>query len=283
MCIVEYVRNVMKDFKYALFLVADSETNNKGDVGDKYSHGEVIPYETELMSCVKSWRTFAGDYRDIPIYIFCPTKTGISNHTLDEISKYDCKYIHHYLPEVEDFQCGYWNVPLSGCYYEKHIKEDIIIHIDLDMSVIKNLPDDLFTLQDNMKAKLGINEHKPTDRYPDFQGKKYPFETNTGFIVSRRDSNFYCEWYNRLKMLTKTLDINDQMYSIYEERVLDIMYFDEKYPVEFIEKYQVNGDVSEYTGQEISGLCFFHGHSNMKERNDKYLKIYTKMLLKWLK
>ena len=283
MCILEYVRIVMKDFSHALFLVADNETNNKGDIGNKYSYGEVIPYETELISCVHSWRTLAGNYKDIPIYIFCPTKIGISKYTQDVISKYNCTYIHQYLPEVEDFNCGYWNVPLSGSYYEKYIKEDIIIHIDLDMSVIKNIPSSLFKLQDNVKAKLGINEYNPTARYPEFTGTIYPFETNTGFIVSRNDSNFYSEWYDRLKILTDTLSIDDPMYSIYEERVLDIMYFDEGYPIDFIKNYQVNGDVSGYTNQEILDLCFFHGHSNMKERNEKNLHLYTKRLLKCLR
>jgi hypothetical protein len=271
----------MNNFKYALFLVADNQDDNKGDIANKYCHGAVLPYETELLCCIKSWRNNGGRFANIPIYVVCPTQKGISPQTVNKMTQMGAQYFHEYKPETDNYKCGYWNVPLAGKMLEHtdFIKENIIIHIDLDMTLMKTPSEELFSVCQNSLAKIGINEHPPTARYPDFDGKIYPHEANTGFIVSWRYGGFYTAWYDRLQALTKEIDqTNPEWYSIYEERVIDMMYFDEDFAVEFIEKYQVNGDVSEYTDEEIMNLFFFHGHANMKERNEQYWSTYLRRM-----
>ena len=271
----------MKDFSRALFLVADNQEDNKGDVGDKYCHGAVLPYETELLCCIKAWRQNGGKFAKIPIYVVCPTLKGISKETVKKITDLGAFYWHEYKPETDFYKCGYWNVPLAGMMLEKanFCKEQILIHIDLDMMLMKAPTDNLLSVCQTSMATIGINEHRPTARYPDFDGKIYPHEANTGFIVSWAGDKFYTKWYKRLADLTKLLDQqNPPEYSIYEERVIDLMHFEEGIYMEFVEKYQVNGDVSEYTDEEIMNLYFFHGHANMKERNQKYWSIYLRRL-----
>lgn len=268
----------MKDFSRALFLVADNQNNNKGDVAGKYGHGVTLPYESELFDCVRSWRLRGGKFSDIPIYVFCPTLEGISKETQNRIEQLGCTYIHRFLSETEYFTCGYWNVPISGKYLESMIDEDIIIHMDLDMILIQTPNEHLLTPSHNVSARVAVNEHKPTDRYPDFNGEKYPHESNTGFIVSWRDRGFYSDWWDALVRFESNgmFSKDDPEYSIWEERVVDVMYFIYGYPLEFIDKFQVNGDVSNYTDDEIMNLFFFHGHYNMKERNEVYWKTYIK-------
>jgi hypothetical protein len=274
--------NAMKDFSRALFLVADNQNDNKGDVGDKYCHGAVLPYETELLCCIKSWRQNGGQFANIPIYVVCPTLKGISPTTINKIRMMGAQYFHEYRAETDSYKCGYWNVPLVGRMLEKtpFIKENIIIHIDLDMTLMKAPTRELLTPSKENLAKIGVNEHRPTARYPDFKGKIYAWEANTGFIVSWRYGQFYQSWYERLQMLTKVLDQkNPEEYSIYEERVIDIMYFEESFQVEFEAFFQVNGDVSKNTDEEILNMTFFHGHANMKERNQKYWATYLRRMV----
>jgi hypothetical protein len=271
----------MRDFSRALFLVADNQDDNKGDVGGKYCHGAVLPYETELLCCIKSWRQNGGQFANIPIYVVCPTKKGISPATVQKVRQLGAQYFHDYRPETDTYKCGYWNVPLAGKVVEKtpFIKENILIHIDLDMTLMKTPTKELLTPSEKTLAKIGVNEHRPTARYPDFQGKQYPLEANTGFIVSWRYSGFYEAWYDRLKTLTAEIDkTNPPEYSIYEERVIDIMHFDEGFAVEFESNFQVNGDVSENTDEEIMNMTFFHGHANMKERNAQYWSTYLRRM-----
>lgn len=269
----------MNDFSRALLLVADNQDDNKGDIADKYCHGAVIPYETELLCCIKSWRQNGGAYANIPIYVVCPTQKGISPSTIQKVKQLGAHYFHDYRPETDTYKCGYWNVPLVGKVVEKtdFIKEDILIHIDLDMTLMKAPSRDLLTPSKDVMAKIGINEHRPTARYPDFKGKIFPWEANTGFIVSWRYGGFYEAWYERLKLLTEELDkTNPPEYSIYEERVVDLMYFEEGIPLQYEAFFQVNGDVSENTDEEILNMTFFHGHANMKERNAQYWSTYLR-------
>ena len=271
----------MKRFSRALFLVADNQEYNKGDVGGKYCHGAVLPYETELLCCVKSWRLNGGQFAKIPIYVVCPTQKGISLSTINKLRALGVKYFHEYKAETDTYKCGYWNVPLAGRMLEKtpFIKENIIIHIDLDMTLMKAPTRELLTPDESKIAKIGINEHRPTARYPEFKGKIFAWEANTGFIVSWRYGDFYQKCYERLQEMTKLLHQQlPEEYSIYEERVVDIMYFEENIPLEFEAFFQVNGDVSENTDEEIMDMVFFHGHANMKERNQKYWSIYLRRL-----
>ncbi len=189
-----------------------------------------------------------------------------------------CIYIHKHLPETDDFTCGYWNVPISGAYMEGIIMEDIIIHIDLDMILIREPTEEQLTPCQTSNAVVGINEHRPTAMYPDFMGKRYEHEANTGFILSWRKCGFYKDWWQKLRNMENKGIFNkeDPEYSIWEERVVDLMYFEDNYPILFTKNYQVNGDVSNFSDEEILDILFFHGHKNMEQRNEKLWRTYLK-------
>lgn len=268
----------MKDM--AIITVIESSQNNRGDINNKYGLNNVsLNYEAEAILCFEAWRTRAGKLADIPIYCICPTRNVPSRETIQAITDLGVTYIEHFMPETDTYISGYWNVPLACSYLEKILSHDFLIHIDLDMYLIKEPKESLFSCHHTKLAKLAINEHRPTNQ-PGISIKPiYNFEINTGFICSWREAGFYKKWYERLKRKTLKLDYNDPAYSIWEERICDVMYFEEDAQFEFFnEPFQINEDVSNYEDDEIKEIIFFHGHCEMTKRNDKYMQIYLKRL-----
>lgn len=265
---------------FVLFLVLDGKENN-GDFNGKYGSGiRGFNYESESIKCVKAWRDKAGWLKDIRIVCFTPTDREISDITLTTLKEYgvDCDYLYS-INRIK-YPCGYWNVPYAGAQFENNrTKEKYIIHIDLDMFLIREIPCEYLIPSQESFAKIAINEHRPTNQ-PNVNFKRiYPFEINTGFIVSKSTDNFYTLWWRHLKNISRELDINDPNYSIWEERICDVMYFDLKYQFDFFDKYQLNSDVSDFTDDEILDIYFLHGHPELEKRNEKYLKNYIKRLL----
>ncbi len=130
----------------ALFTVIENSQTNIG-AGDKWREWDATnppsePLEEEAIKCFDSWRKNAGWYRNIDIYCVCPSKKTISEKTKRELERLDVTYIEKYFPETEEFECGYLNVPLVGAWFEQTYGMNYghTIHIDLDMTVLKELP-----------------------------------------------------------------------------------------------------------------------------------------------
>jgi hypothetical protein len=264
---------------YLLFLVLDGN-ENFGDYNGKYGFGRrSFNYENEAIKCVKSWRENGGWLKDIDIVCFRPSDREICQETLTILRSYDVKCDFTYTIDRENYPCGYWNVPFAGRLLEDMNLTRYIIHIDLDMFLMRELPLDFIFPKEDVFAKIAINEHRPTDQPEVNIEPIYPFEINTGFIVSRTDKYFYSIWWEHLKNKSMTLDPNDPNYSIWEERICDEMYFDMGYRFDFFDKYQLNSDVSDYSDKDMKGLYFLHGHPELKKRNENYLKKYIKKLL----
>src|SRR5690554_1624770 len=113
-------------------------------------------YEDEALLCFESWRKKGGWHKDLPIYAFCPTSNTISADTKRELEKLNVVYVEEYRPETESFASGFWNVPLCCMLFEERLDLDVLIHTDLDMNLIRPLPEALvFSVLDKNDAICG--------------------------------------------------------------------------------------------------------------------------------
>lgn len=149
-------------------------------------------FEQEAIRAFRCWRASGGWLKDIPIYAMCPTGNGICDATKVVFSELNVTYIEEYLPETADFSCGFWNIPLVGQWAENNLREDILIKIDLDMYLIRPLPERLFDL--SLGTVVGRHGPLPFSPYLDRMSKTYPEYAsfyNTGFTISTRESKFF--------------------------------------------------------------------------------------------
>jgi len=260
--------------KIALILVVESSKNNKGDIVDKYDTGRTeMPYEEEAIMCVKMWRSNGGDYADIPIYAININGNPPSSSCQRNLKNQGVTYIERYRPETKTYPCGYYNVPLACRILERELEEDKLIHIDLDMYLLKPPTKELLHVPPGKLCKIAINEWRPTDNL-DEKLTQYPFEIETNFMVSKRMSLFYDTWYRELKEKYNEVkyEYTPKTLSVFEERICDIMYFDNRYPFEFFKEiYQINHE------KMIDRNAFFlHCHLDNPERFNTLLKLYLK-------
>ena len=258
--------------KIALLLVVESSQNNKGDIVNKYDTGRIeLPYEREALLCVKLWRKNGGIYSDVPIYAININNNPPSIKCQKKLKNYGVQYIEQYCPETSLYPCGYYNVPLACKILEQELTEDILIHIDLDMYLLKNPTQNLLKMKDKTLCKIAINEWRPTNNLAE-KLNQYPFEIETNFMISRRTDLFYSTWYAELMRIHDRVKdkYTPQTLSVFEERVCDIMYFDQGYPFEFFkEGYQINHE------KIVNKDAFFlHCHLDNSVRFHNLLKLY---------
>ena len=156
-------------------------------------------FEQEALLAFQCWRTSGGWLKDIPIYAICPTKSGISDRTRAAFDELNVTYIEAYLSETENFSCGFWNIPLVGEWAENNLTEDILIKIDLDMYLIRPLPEELFEL--DAGTVVGRHGPLPFSPYLERMSKlrpEYSSFYNTGFTISKRSSGFFSAQMNAL-------------------------------------------------------------------------------------
>jgi hypothetical protein len=276
----EYVKFAMKGggsmvSDTALLLVVEANENT-GDLINKYGTGRTsLPYEREAIWCIKSWREHAGEYKDIPIYAINVNGNTPSMATQMFFEEYEVRYKQIYHPETRLFPCGYYNVPFGCMILEQDfVEESNLIHIDLDMYVIKSIDQKLFEMSEDCKCKIAVNEWRPTGNFPKGTFDLYPFEIATNFMYSKRESNFYKDWWNKLDNFLINND-GDERYSvreltIFEERICDMMYFNGGYPFCFFEPgYQIN-----HEEQINKDAYFIHCHLDNSNRFKNLVSLY---------
>lgn len=255
--------------EYALITMIESNNKNLNEEkGIVFSEKRL--YEDEAILCFRTWREKGGWLKDIPIYTYCPTKNIISESTKKIFSELNVHYVENYLSETESFTSGFYNVPLCGMNFEKILKEDILIHIDLDMNLIKPLPEKLVN-------SVSLNKFVVIGQYDDESAKEqrkigidWDNPLDTGFIISHRKSGFYDFFYKELMRLDETSgderwkeNCADQPQYFLEEYVIDKAYNEKMFPIVPIQRYQIGegyASVSTFTDEELSGVYFWHEH-----------------------
>ena len=169
--------------------------------------------EKEALKCVYHWRKFGGKYKDIDIYCICITKNTPCKKTIKLLQDQNVQYIEHYLEITETFDCGFYNKVLGCKIIENYTTTDLLIHIDLDMYLIK---------------EPKIPEKNSCLRYDSIQKqfeRKHNLEIfNTCFIVS--EYGFYNLWWDKLQSCIKNyknLDVKDLDFRKIEELSFDLL------------------------------------------------------------
>lgn len=149
--------NILNTKTFALILTVENKNainNQLTTLNNKVP--EARDFEKESINCIKAWRKNGGWLKDIPIYIHCPSG-DISIETKELYNIYKVNFIHHVISEINNFEYGFINVHYSGLYLSSIIKEDILIHIDLDMELLRPLDINFFDpiLKNNYKAIIG--------------------------------------------------------------------------------------------------------------------------------
>lgn len=249
---------------YALIAAVEADnTNLNSQIGIKTIHPRLL--ESESVLCFQSWRKNGGWLKDINIYVYCPTRNKISMETKKKYKGLQVTYIEQYHSETEAFTSGFLNVPFVGMLLERELKEDTFIKVDLDMTLIKPLPKNLF-------VKLSVvcgqyDDHCSKQQRFLGEGKENPFDTS--FIISSRKSKFYKHFYEAVK---RELRSPDQLWLaikkvsgdyFLEEYIMDKMYAQKNISIKPIQKYQIGEwytPISKLTDQELENVYFWHEH-----------------------
>ena len=270
--------------KYALITMIESNENNLNEQNG-IIFCEKRLYEDEAILCFENWRKNGGWLKDIPIYVFCPTKNTISEKTKKRFLELNVNYIEKYLPETEELDSGFWIVPLCGMKLEEELVEDVFIHIDLDMNLIRPLPQELVNY-------VALNDETLVGQYDDESAKEqrkigidWDNPLDTGFIISKRESRFYKFFYENLMKLAKEKgdqrwkdNCNDQPMYFLEEYVIDKAYNEKTYPIAPIKRYQVGegyASVKTFSDDELRNVYFWHEH--ILYEKDYYDKIRERL------
>lgn len=236
-------------------------------------------YEDEAILCFENWRKNGGSLKDIPIYTYCPTQNIISNETKNKLEELNVTYIEKYHEVTQSFSSGFINVPFCGMLLEEELEEDVFIHIDLDMNLIKPINDEL--INDVYKdGHILVGQYDDISKLDQrFLGEDWENPLDTGFIISRRDSGFYKYFYEELMKLHETN--GDKRWKKYcqnvreyflEEYVIDRAYNEKTQPIKTIEYYQVGegyASIDTFPDDKLDNIYFWHEHLYPSSKYDK--------------
>ena len=259
--------------KILLFTMIESDNKNINNNTGNVTTPRL--YEQEAINCFTAWREKAGWLKDIEIICFCPSNNKPSSETIQKLEELKIEYIEQYLPESETMSYGFFMVPLIGKLIEEKYHDKYLIHIDLDMNIIKPLPETLFSDNVIMVGQYDIESSK-TQRNK--LGWKLPLDT--GFTISHTSTNFYYHFWNFFKEslkkenYKKDTDWIAQGCELYflEEYIADKLYNKNILPIKAIQYYQVGEgyvSVSELSDENLSTVLFWHEHLII-DKNDSY-------------
>jgi len=270
-----------------LFLVVE-DNRNKG--GGGYGAGQKNKLLTdEAIRCVTSWRKFGGVWKDISIVAMCITGNLPPVETINKLKNLGVTFIEEYQPETKNYPAGWWSTPLAGRLIEAYNTiDDFIIHIDLDMFLVKHLLEyDILSSSEYLAACAVYSNGYEDDKQIDPRWKK---TFVTCFITSWNSNKFYTKWYNKMMNLNEVWKnkFPDEIaglkqwnkpdwwdYCNLEEHAVDCLYYEDREIIDKVHKIQIGPyqgyeGVYNLTDKEFKKVCFVHNHI---DNHDGYVKI----------
>jgi hypothetical protein len=148
---------------------------------------------------------------------------------------------------------------------EQRLTEDVLIKIDLDMNLIKPLPEELVNSETLICGQY--DDYCTAQQRTVAEGWANPFDT--GFTISRRSSGFYKFFFD---VLNDTMVNHDPEWEkvravsgdyYLEEYVMDKIYNNKLWPVQPVQRYQIGEwytPVAEFSDEELKQVYFWHEH-----------------------
>lgn len=225
-----------------LLLVYQENAKNNRILNDRIKYGR--DYYKELIKCIESWRKNGGKYKDIDVVIFSDVQIKDLNFNNIKWYKMDFNKL--------DSKYGFVNVHIAGLEAHKIYPQTRFIHIDLDMYLQRELPDNIFNIKETIIGVYSC-EDEPKQRKKIF-GERL---VETDFIVSSTPHFYknYLKYYDfvRLKLKNKVDE-----YDI-EEYVAD--FIQSKFNYKIFERYEIG----EGFYNIIQNPYFLHYHLKKKE------------------
>ena len=245
---------------------------NQHDINSK-KQGYTRYYESEAIYCFRELRKFYPDAKIIAMQV---TKDKISKTTIKILSEMNVCFIYNYQEITETFKNGYWNIPLVGKIVEKMFPNHKLIKIDLDMYIIKKLPDNwinqkiLIGRYDDDSKKHNLNNMN----FPEFYGNAF----DTGLIICDSNLKFYELYFNTLQNITRDynnyimfknkymITINEydedgMDYGVLEEFAINYIEFKNWAYISYITDYNI-GEFYKTSDDynDLSNIYFLHYH-----------------------
>ena len=256
-------RSKMLENNIALILPIDS--NKKVCFGDKVYFRF---FEDEIIRNIRSWRKNGGWLKDIPVYVLLSNGETIQNKTIDTLKELNVditilqedKIIHHNL--------GFLNEPYCGKYFESinPIKEEITIKTDLDMQLLKPIPEEIIRLAQD-KIIIGQYDEESLKGQREKFSNNLPFDTD--LIITHKKHNFYSTYYNmcfseKILLNEEYKKVQEQYGDYYlEEFVVDylnINVFKNIFPLKYYQYGEGYPSIVDYPKERINDILFLHEH-----------------------
>lgn len=232
-------------------------------------------YEQELITCIKYWRAFAKELKNINIYVLNLHEYYISKPLRSELHKYNAKIIdvqdQQFKKTVANISNGFLFEPLCGKYFEQFdvIPEHILIKIDLDMMLIKSLPMSLVEFAKNAVV-IGQYDKYSLPNNRDFYSNDV-FPLSSDFIIVNKQLNFYTRYFDLcVSGSLEAIAPYNQLIAKYgnyflDELVLDYLFQTQAFNFMPVQYYQYccdfkNNILKQYTKQQLKKICFLHSH-----------------------
>lgn len=193
---------MMKDIKLVLVLKYDQK-------GLKYD------YEAEFRRCIAEWRKNAGWLKDIEILIY-------SDIELDNLPENVTWKYYDFMDDGQMFSHNYAACHQAGRMAELDYPESTLLHIDMDMCILKPLPEELF----NHDTVIGVygSLDNPRDKIIG------DYFAESDFIITSPKSTFYSDFFKVAKLVMRTYNICPCNYWA-EEYVCDYLLATKKYHI----------------------------------------------------
>jgi hypothetical protein len=238
--------------KPVLFLVIDSN-------GTVYQEVDCeINYIKELESCVK----YLSNYKDSFDIVCCNIGNSLPQTTQIILKECDVKLLNIVLHD-KIHRCSWYNIVLVGEMLEHIYNDRVLLHIDLDMLLMKEIPNDLININPT-EVKVA--------RY--FDNGRDSNIACTCFIVSYGGSKFYSYWSRYLLENSKEIQ-EDKAFCEFEEKSIDLMISEQpfsntNFTINYINKEFMLGNA--YAHEFSDDIIFIHCHEN--QNRAKYMEIY---------
>ncbi|MFA7127772.1 MAG: hypothetical protein WC136_01230 [Sphaerochaeta sp.] len=258
--------------KIILFTVIESDyCNTNNNFSDS---GITTPrlYEQEAIKCFTQWRQKGGWLKDIPIICWCPTNNRPTLKTINKLKELGIIYIDQTIPQSFEYTVGFFHVPIVGKLLEELYPLHYLIHIDLDMNIIKPIPEVLFN--DNVYCGQYDPISQQHQRDLTVINKDWKLSMDTGFTISHTSHKFYNMYYdvftdllNNYKNNESWNKLNSSIYNL-EEFAMDILFYKQgdynlNYEIKSIIYYQLGEGYIPYDEvpkNELNNILFWHEH-----------------------